>query len=549
MDNLTQNIANLREWGDNVAVNAIHHAPSASLYGTFLHHYKYYTGSEEIDASFLFLCAILTSVLTAFAWRFLDDRNYKLFGSGSKYRYPPTPQPCLWFLGNALSLLDSRRGKHPDPKFLEWAKEYGTVYSIRLPMRSRMIIVGDPSLIKQITVSKNYDKSWTYAKYSQMLGSKSIATVHGHEWQSKRRLFNPAFSPSFLKSEKIMTIFCDKLNRFTALIDQDIAQNEVTNTLKTALSFTGDVLAGSSFGEDWGGKTTHPAVEWFGELANTLFRLGNDPVAAHLGFGLKRKAKDLETKLDNEMGSLVDRRLKEQQEDKVFQKDLCSIAVAQLTQEDGTLTAEDRTIIIHQAKTFYFAGNDTTAILMSWCTWLLSQHPEMLKKLREEIESKDFWKSGNDAPTYEQVMDCPYLEACLKETLRLYPPGATVRYTPDATETWKDYYIGKSVLYVCPYILHRMPEHWENPDDFKPERFYNVSASEYNDKFIPFSRGRRDCIGKYFAMLEAKVALSALIMKYDLECFAPQDEPIGYHFSSYPLHGARVKFSPRKSKA
>jgi cytochrome P450 len=94
-------------------------------------------------------------------------------------------------------------------------------------------------------------------------------------------------------------------------------------------------------------------------------------------------------------------------------------------------------------------------------------------------------------------------------------------------------------------VMHRHPDLWDRPDDFVPERFLDASEN-LASKFNGWSRGPRDCLGRYFAKLEAKMAVSALVLRYDLECVNPAEE-LCYKVSACPKDGARVKMS-RKTK-
>ena len=211
--------------------------------------------------------------------------------------------------------------------------------------------------------------------------------------------------------------------------------------------------------------------------------------------------------------------------------------------KDGSLSEDDKITVIHQLKTFYFAGHDTTATLISWATWLLSQHGEVLESLRAELKQQKIWADGK-IPSYDQLLKCTYLDAVLKESLRLYPPGSSARYTPDVSETWGPYTTGGAILYLNHYVMHRHPDLWDRPDEFVPDRFFD-SAENFAAKWMPFSRGPRDCVGKYFAMLEAKMAIASIVLKYDLECVNPKEE-ILFKVSNCPKYGALVKFSHRK---
>lgn len=165
----------------------------------------------------------------------------------------------------------------------------------------------------------------------------------------------------------------------------------------------------------------------------------------------------------------------------------------------------------------------------------------MLAKVRNELVEQGVDVS---APTYEQLQKCPYLDAVIKETLRLYPPAGMARYTSDVNETYGSYTLGGAVLYVSPYVLQRQESVWgENANDFVPERFLGDNNS-VAAKFVAFSRGSRDCLGKYFAMLEAKIAVAALVSRYNAECVDPSDY-VCYRITSCPRGGAKVRFSVR----
>jgi cytochrome P450 len=167
---------------------------------------------------------------------------------------------------------------------------------------------------------------------------------------------------------------------------------------------------------------------------------------------------------------------------------------------------------------------------------LLSQHNDILQKVRAELISQNVTTN----PTYEQLQACTYLEAVIKETLRLYPPAGMARYTPDVSETYGGYTIGGAVLYVYPYLLHRQESLWERASDFYPERWREQDS--FPQTFVSFSRGPRDCLGKYFALLEAKVAVSAIVQRYEMECINPNDT-LCYKVTFCPRDGAKVRFT------
>jgi cytochrome P450 len=485
----------------------------------------------------LLVTAFVAIAILFFVYQTLTERKPKL-------PHPPGP-PSRFFWGNALEIPDPRLGTHIDIKLLEWSKTYGTVFSFTVPIVGRFIVCADPDLAKHVLITKNFPTSFTYKNFTPIFGDRSIVISEGEDWFKKRRAFSPGFAPSFLKS--VVTVIAAKIERFVQCIDQDIDAGEPVHMLHRSQTFTSDVIVQVAYGEDWGGSEMHPPRLWLSELTALTVMVGNNPIVKYFGFQTARRIRHLERLLDKEFYRILERRLADAAAGTASEtRDICSIAIDQMKSADGSLTEDDKTTVMHQLKSFYFAGHDTTATLISWAVWLLSQHDKALEKLLAELKEQDIWANGR-TPTYDQLQSCTYLDAILKESLRLYPPGSTARYTADVSETWGSYTIGGSVLFVSAYVMHRHPDLWNCPDDFVPERFLNASedlASKYN----PWSRGPRDCLGKYFAMLEAKMAVSALVLRYDLlECVNPEEQ-IAYKVTACPRDGARVKMSRKKAQ-
>ena len=506
--------------------------------------------------------ASIPLLLGASAGAYLSYRIAKYLARPKpKHPYPPGPPPTHWLLGNALELPDVRRGKHMDLKFLEWAKEFGRYFTIKLPGIGHMIVVSDPDLAKHILVTENIFKSWTYKTFLPLVGSKSLLILPDKEWKNVRKSFNPGFMPSFLKT--VVRVIHEKLDRLIVNIDKDITNEVPTTFLTRAQIFTGDVIVQVAFGEDWGGSQVHPAREWHTELQDLCATRGVDVGVMLFGFRTKWRIRKLGNMLDEKMYEILEKRLEQNStnadakgsaakiEDGVVKKykDICSIAIDLMKDDHGKLTKDDKEFIMHQLKTFYFAGNDTTATLISWTIWLLSQHSDVLEKTRKELADQGIYENGA-VPTYDQLQKCSFLEAVLKETLRLYPPAGSARYSANAGETWVDpktgteYAIGHAILYLSHYVMHRHPSLWKDPDTFRPERFLDGSEDDVASKFHPFSKGPRDCIGKYFAMLEAKQAVAKLCLSFDFDC-VDLDEEISYKVTSTPMKGARIVFRRR----
>ncbi|XP_076040649.1 cytochrome P450 9e2-like isoform X2 [Oratosquilla oratoria] len=201
-------------------------------------------------------------------------------------------------------------------------------------------------------------------------------------------------------------------------------------------------------------------------------------------------------------------------------------------QEHGLDTAKSKypvtdDIIIPQVVLFLFAGFQTTSTALSFVTGLLARHREVQERLREEIRS--LIETYGEL-SYKAIGEAKYLEACLHEALRLYPPGTIIERI--ATKEYKlpgtDLKIEKgTVVMANVWALNRDPRIWEDPNDFKPERFLPENKTpEQSFAFHSFGQGPRNCIGMRFALLETKLALAHLVLNMEFHLAPGHEGPL-----------------------
>jgi len=170
-----------------------------------------------------------------------------------------------------------------------------------------------------------------------------------------------------------------------------------------------------------------------------------------------------------------------------------------------------------QAFIFLLAGFDTTAIALSFTLYLLSMNPECLKRAQEEVDEA----LGDKFPDYDSVNSLNYLEMCISEAMRLYPPGFIVDRVVENDCEINGIKIPKGIAVNFPIAgIHNDPEHWPEPEKFDPERFTADNKSKRHPyAFIPFGMGPRNCIGMRLALLEMKVALASVLQRLTpVEC-------------------------------
>nr|KAG5689872.1 hypothetical protein BaRGS_002383 [Batillaria attramentaria] len=190
-------------------------------------------------------------------------------------------------------------------------------------------------------------------------------------------------------------------------------------------------------------------------------------------------------------------------------KDLLSALLAAKDEEGNSLPDN---IIYSQVGGFLFAGFETTSIGLTWTLLMLAQYPEVQTKARQEVMS--LLPDQEQPITAAIVEKLVYLTCVVKESLRLFPP-VTVHFRQSINDdVIQGYKIPAGTkIGLASGALHRLPENWDDPDTFKPERF----LKEYDPyAFLPFSAGPFMCIGHGFAMTEMKVVLARLLRSFDL---------------------------------
>jgi len=174
-----------------------------------------------------------------------------------------------------------------------------------------------------------------------------------------------------------------------------------------------------------------------------------------------------------------------------------------------------------QVHTFMVAGHETTSVALTWTFYLLAKHQDVQEKARQEAIAVF---GGSGAIDNTHLDELKYITAVINESLRMYPPAALFMRKVVADDQLGEYKIPKGSYVVVPIcVLHHLEENWVDHEKFSPERFLGDQQIS-NYKFMPFSNGPRNCIGRKFAMLEMKVAISKLLMKFKFDLDPSQGE-------------------------
>ena len=169
--------------------------------------------------------------------------------------------------------------------------------------------------------------------------------------------------------------------------------------------------------------------------------------------------------------------------------------------------------------TLFSAGHETTAVSMAWLTYLLTRHPEVLTRLRAEVEAALGNYVPGVLPAVAAFRAMPYSLQVIQEGMRLYPPAWAMSRMALGDDQIGQFRIPKGdTVLLSPYLLHHDPQSWPDPERFDPDRFRPEREKERPAyAYLPFGGGPRLCIGNQFALLEMQILLALLVQRFDMQ--------------------------------
>ncbi|NWI63515.1 CP3A9 protein, partial [Todus mexicanus] len=434
----------------------------------------------------------------------------------------PGPRP-LPFFGTCL---EYRKG------FLEFDtecfKKYGKIWGI-YDGRQPVLGVLDPQIIKSVLVKDCYT-TFTNRRHVDLAGelSNAVSLAEDEQWKRIRTVLSPTFTSGKLKEMfPIMKHYGETLvKNVRKRVDKD-------NTLSVKDifgSYSMDVVTSTSFGVniDSMNNPKDPFVREMQKLVKFEFF---DPIfilTFVFPFVGPLLAKMNVNFFPKSAVNFFLRSISKIKEDREKETHKGRVDFLQLMIESQKSTSQGSngashsykaltdSEILSQAFIFIFAGYEPTSNTLCYLAYELAMHPDVQQKLLEEIDTV----LPNKAPlTYEAMMQLEYLDMTINETLRLFPIGGRLERTCKRDVEINGVTIPKgTIVMIPPYVLHRDPEYWPNPDEFRPERFSKENKDGIDPyTYLPFGAGPRNCIGMRFALLTLKVAITILLQNFTFQ--------------------------------
>ncbi|CAN6866009.1 unnamed protein product [Brassica oleracea] len=388
-----------------------------------------------------------------------------------------------------------------------------------------MLFTADPRNIHHILSLNfgNYPKGPEFKKIFDVLGD-GILSVDLELWEDLRKSNHAIFHhPDFLelsvssntsKLKEGLVPFLDNAAHEKIVIDlQDVFKRFMFDT--SSILMTGyDPMSLSiempevEFGE--AAETGEEAIYYRHFKPVILWRLQN-----WLGIGLERKMRSSLVTVNRMFAKIISTRREELSRGESKQSaDALTYYMNVDTTKYRLLKPSNDTFIRDVAFSLVLSGRDTTSSALTWFFWLLSMHPQVLSKIRKEINTK------YDPTDLEKLV---YLHAALSETMRLYPPLPFNHKSPAKPDVLPSGHKveANSKIVICIYALGRMRSIWgEDAFDFKPERWISKNGElkhEPSYKFMAFNAGPRACLGKHLALLQMKIVAVEIIQNYDFK--------------------------------
>ena len=404
---------------------------------------------------------------------------------------------------------------------LRTATEHGPVARYRLGPK-RAYLVSHPDGLKHVLQEhvKNYTKDhFSYTLVRRVVG-EGLITSQGETWLRQRRLAQPAFHRTRISAMGAQMVrAAEELSeRWSESRRTGAPRHAVQDMMALTLRIVGEALFGTDVREET--EQVGEAFNLISEQSVERFRTMRllPPILPTAYDRAFRRA----TRTMREVVARVIARRREHLEDR---GDLLSMFMLARDEETGEQMSDLH--LQDEVLTMMLAGHETTATVLAWTWALLEQNPDTERKLHAELDSV----LGGRAPTVEDVPRLVYTRQVLDETLRLYPPVYILSRKVLEDDTICGYQIlGGSWLDISPYVTHRLPEFWPDPERFDPERFTPERiAARPRYAYYPFLGGPRQCIGNNFALMEGTLLLATLARHHRprmVKGYTPRPEPL-----------------------
>lgn len=457
---------------------------------------------------------------------------YKPYQTWRLFNKLPGP-PAIPLLGNAHQFERDPVAFFKQVK--QWGKDYEEDGCIRLWLGPLPVVAAFNAKDAEILLSSNkhITKGFVYSFLMEWLGT-GLLTSTGQKWFRRRKMLTPTFH------FRILADFVEIFNDQSAILMEKLqthADGQPFDIFPEITLCVLDIICETAMGKtiDAQRNGNSDYVKAVTRMSDLIQERQKSPwLWPNMLYRQLAKGKEYKRCLDILQGltkSVIKERHEERQSDSSSSHDndlkrkTKRMAFLDLLltmhDEDSSFGFED---IQEEVDTFMFEGHDTTAAASSWALYLIGLHPEVQKRVHEELDQ--VFESVHEPATMDKLSQLTYLGTVLKEALRIYPSVPFIARTlhEDCVIHGITFPKGSEAVLLI-YHLHRDPKVFPDPERFDPDRFNAAnSLKRHPYAYVPFSAGPRNCIGQKFAQLEEKVLVSTILRRFAVESTTPREE-------------------------
>ncbi len=399
-----------------------------------------------------------------------------------------------------LSSIVYRPGRDPLSFFTGLARTYGDIAYLQTG-GEHLYLVNDPALVRDVLVTnqRHFIKGRGLQRAKRLLG-EGLLTSEGTVHVRQRRLIQPAFHRDrILSYATVMTDYADRVRRRWR-------DGETIDAAQEMMRLTLGIVGKTLFDKDIESQAREVGSALTDVMATFWIQmLPFYDLLEHLPVPALRRSQAARAKLDAIIYSIIAERRQSTRD----HGDLLSMLLsAKDDEEEGDGRGMSDTQVHDEAMTIFLAGHETTANALSWTWHLLGGAPDVEAKLHEEIDRV----LRRRLPTAADLPSLTFAERVVTEAIRLYPPAWII-----GRRAIDDYPLGRyvapkgSLIIMSPYVLHRDPRFFPEPDRFLPDRWTpEFKATLPPFAYVPFGGGARRCIGESFAWMELVLVLTTI---------------------------------------
>lgn len=418
------------------------------------------------------------------------------------------PHPPRWpLVGNLLQIPKTRMAQH----FLEVARQHDGIFEIDFA-GARALFVSSAELAAEVCDEARFRKVIRPPlSLLRGLAGDGLFTAHGDNpvWGQAHRILMPAFSQRAMRSyfDAMLDVAEQLSQRWQSRPGEDIlVADDMTRLTLDTISLAGFGYRFQSFDSD----ELHPFLgAMVRVLGASMAKLTKFPLFSRPLKDDPAYQADIE-----QMNRLVDEVIQARRSQPTDSNDLLNLMLTASDPESGEKLSDLN--IRHQVITFLIAGHETTSGLLTFALYFMLRNPHVLAQAYAEV---DRVLPGDTRPEYRHIGELSVIERILKESLRLWPTAPAFMVAPyEDTIIGGRYRIAKDqVVSVSLPALHRDPKVWKDPETFDIDRFLQENEAKLPPHaYKPFGNGERACIGRQFALTEAKLALALILQRFAL---------------------------------